>query len=79
MADDHYQESYDPGDLFEHEPSGAVFSAVHDKTDSCEGCAGNASNQMCDVLPIGCNLDRIIWKPFNTKAKILAVTLRLEA
>jgi hypothetical protein len=71
-------EDYDPGDLFEHEPSGAVFRAAHDKTDSCEGCAGNVSRQMCDALPTGCASSGIIWKPFNTKATVLAVTLRLE-
>jgi hypothetical protein len=71
-------EDYDPGDLFEHEPSGAVFRAERDKTDSCEGCAGNVSRQMCDVLPVGCASSGIIWKPFNTKATVLAVTLRLE-
>ena len=72
-------EDYDPGDLFEHEPSGAVFRAERDKTDSCEGCAGNVSRQMCDALPTGCASSGIIWKPFNTKATVLAVTLRLEA
>jgi hypothetical protein len=71
-------EDYDPGDLFEHEPSGAVFRAERDKTDSCEGCAGNVSRQMCDALPTGCAASGIIWKPFNTKATVLAVTLRLE-
>jgi hypothetical protein len=71
-------EDYDPGDLFEHTSSGAVFRAERDNIRSCEGCAGNVSRQMCDALPIGCNLNQIIWKPFNTKAKILAVTLRLE-
>jgi hypothetical protein len=71
-------EDYDPGDLFEHEPSGAVFRAEREKTDSCEGCAGNGSRQMCDALPTGCASSAIIWKPFNTKATVLAVTLRLE-
>ena len=71
-------EDYDPGDLFDHELSGAVFIAERDKTDSCEGCAGSVSQQMCDALPAGCASSAIIWKPFNTKAKVLAVTLRLE-
>jgi small ligand-binding sensory domain FIST len=71
-------EDYIHGDLFEHEPSGAVFIAERDKTDSCEGCAGNVSRQMCDVLPVGCASGGIIWKPNNIEAKVLAVTLRLE-
>ena len=80
MTDDNYhQESYDPGDLFEHEPSGAVFRAERDKTDSCEGCAGDVPPEVCALLPTGCNTARIIWKPFNIEATVLAVTLRLEA
>jgi hypothetical protein len=68
------------GDLFEHGPSGAVFTAVQEiETDSCEGCAGDVSQQVCNVMPRGCSATRIIWKPFNTKAEVLAVTLRLEA
>ena len=72
--------AFKAGDLFEHESSGAVFEAVQEiETGSCEGCAGDVPPEVCALLPTGCNTARIIWKPFNIKAKVLAVTLRLEA
>ena len=71
---------YSPGRLFEHTSSGAVFRAAPDTTThgSCDGCAGSVSHKVCDVLPSGCNADRIIWHAANNQAKVLAVTLRLE-
>lgn len=29
-------------------------------TKGCEGCAGNG-NSLCDALPIGCSVQKIIW------------------
>jgi hypothetical protein len=70
---------YKIGDTFIYE-DGSEFLAIRDSTPngSCEGCAGNVSRQMCDVLPSGCAAGRIIWQATNTKATVLAVTLRLE-
>jgi hypothetical protein len=75
--DDHYQDSYEPGDVFTY--NGAEFVAHHSKSKGCGRCIGNQHDNVCAVLPSGCGRDDIVWKPVNTEAKVLAVTLRLEA
>jgi hypothetical protein len=76
--DDHYQDSYEPGDLFTYD--GAEFVAHTSRQSAgCRHCIGNQHDNVCAVLPPGCGHDDIVWKPNNIEAKVLAVTLRLEA
>jgi hypothetical protein len=77
MTDNYHQESYKPGDMFFY--GTAEFMAYHSKSKGCGRCIGNQHDNVCAVLPSGCGRDDIVWKPNNIEAKVLAVTLRLEA
>lgn len=69
---------YKPGDTFTHQM--LEFVAHHDNGDSgCEHCVGQLKTSICDMLPIGCNEDEIIWKPSNDSAKMLVVLMKLDA
>jgi hypothetical protein len=74
---DDYPDSYEPGDVFTY--NGAEFVAERDTSRGCRPCVGNQHDDVCGVLPSGCGRDGIVWKPVNIEAKVLAVTLRLEA
>jgi hypothetical protein len=77
MTDD-YPESHKPGDVFTY--NGAEFVAHTSKQSAgCRRCIGNQHYNVCGILPPGCGRADIVWKPHNIEAKVLVVTLRLEA
>ncbi len=72
---------YKPGDTFTHQM--LEFIAVDDsnsdaKAHECDGCVGNLHRSVCDMLPVHCNSDEIIWKASNESAKTLHAILKLE-
>ena len=69
---------YKPGDTFTHQM--LEFVAHHDfGSRGCEHCIGLIKESICDILPIGCGNDEIVWKPSNESAKTLAVLIKLDA
>lgn len=69
---------YKPGDTFTHQM--LEFVAHHDNFDTgCEHCIGHIKDSICDILPIGCGNDEVIWKPSNESAKTLAALIKLDA
>jgi hypothetical protein len=73
---------YKPGDVYAMD-NGCEFVALGDgaANDGCSRCIG-ASNKggdkVCDLLPMGCGEDEIVWKPHNELAKHIKVVMILE-
>lgn len=68
---------YKPGDTFAHQM--LEFVAHHDNFDNgCDQCIGNIKDSICDMLPVGCGTDEVIWKPSNDSANMLAVLIKLD-
>ncbi len=70
--------SYKPGDTFKHQMLEFVARRGYNST-GCDNCVGQLKTSICDVLPLGCNEDEIIWKPSNDSAKMLVVLMKLDA
>ena len=69
--------AYKPGDTFTHQM--LEFVAHRSSSGSgCEHCIGNIKDSICDMLPTGCGMDEVVWKPSNESASLLAVLIKLD-
>ena len=69
---------YQPGDLWEHPPTGAEFVAMPepDGDNPCQGCvADQRYGNLCTTLPC---TSGVTWKATNHQAEALASILRMQ-
>lgn len=74
---------YKPGDVYTH--GDYEFVALHDGDTTiatgCRRCIGDSSkggDAVCDMMPMGCGEDEIVWKPHNELAKHILTIMKLE-
>lgn len=67
---------YQPGDTFKTQM--LEFIADDDRGEGCDLCIGGLKTSICDMLPTGCGNSRIVWKPSNESANMLAVLIKLD-